>query len=418
MSQLPYAHGAEQTPIGLYIHIPFCARKCPYCDFNTYAGLGSLHERTVSALCSELASWGSRVDGRPIASVFIGGGTPTVLSNASLQQLVDTVHRAFALAGNCEISVEANPGTVDRGKFRLLRDLGVNRLSIGVQSFQTQELQFLGRIHDTDDVYAAYEAARSADFDNINLDFIFGLPNQGRASWENTLARALALEPDHLSLYSLIVEPDTPLFEWVETGIVTEPDDDLAAELYEVALERLETGGYEQYEVSNWARTGSEKQSGRQTVPGRACRHNLLYWRNQEYVGIGPGAHSHLRRRDEDGATVSQRWSNIKPVAEYVSCIEIGESVIESSEVVDPRGSMGETMMLGLRLVNEGVSYRRFEQLHGIQITDTFADELATLQRQGLLIVEPDRVRLTRRGLMIGNQVFAAFLPEAAETVL
>ncbi|MFN2200340.1 MAG: radical SAM family heme chaperone HemW [Caldilineaceae bacterium] len=417
MSQFTHAHGAEQTPIGLYIHIPFCARKCPYCDFNTYAGLGSLHERTVDALCRELTFWGRQLDDRSVTSIFLGGGTPTVLSHSMLQRLMNTVYAAFALSEHCEVTVEANPGTVDRGKFRTLGELGVNRLSIGVQSFQAQELRFLGRIHGTDDVYAAYEAARAAGFDNINLDFIFGLPNQKRADWDETLAQAVALEPDHLSLYSLIVEPDTPLFEWVDSGSVPEPDDDLAAELYETAMERLATGGYTQYEVSNWARTVDTQKTGRQTVPMLACRHNLLYWRNQEYVGIGPGAHSHLRERVGDGAIVSRRWSNVKPVLDYASRVETDLTAIENGEVVRGRASMGETMMLGLRLVNEGVSYQRFERMHGAPLKEIFATELRTLQNQRLIAMDADRVRLTRRGLMIGNQVFAAFLPDAADAM-
>jgi oxygen-independent coproporphyrinogen-3 oxidase len=215
----------------------------------------------------------------------------------------------------------------------------------------------------------------------------------------------------------LIVEPDTPLFEWVDSGSVPEPDDDLAAELYETAMERLATGGYTQYEVSNWARTVDTQKTGRQTVPMLACRHNLLYWRNQEYVGIGPGAHSHLRERVGDGAIVSRRWSNVKPVLDYASRVETDLTAIENGEVVRGRASMGETMMLGLRLVNEGVSYQRFERMHGAPLKEIFATELRTLQNQRLIAMDADRVRLTRRGLMIGNQVFAAFLPDAADAM-
>ena len=251
---------------GLYVHIPFCARKCPYCDFNTYAGLGSLHGRTVDALCTELSIWGQKVAGRAVTSVFVGGGTPTVLADAQLSHLLESVRTAFALSEDCEITVEANPGAVDRDAFRLLRDLGVNRLSVGVQSFQPDELAFLGRIHAVGDVYRAFDAARSAGFDNVNLDFMFGLPDQSRQAWADTLTKALELGPEHLSLYSLIVEPDTPLYQWVESGRVAAPDDDTAGDLFEMAVERLNFAGYVHYEVSNWAKAAGENHVLRRCV--------------------------------------------------------------------------------------------------------------------------------------------------------
>jgi oxygen-independent coproporphyrinogen III oxidase len=406
---------AQLNSFGVYIHVPFCARKCPYCDFNTYAGLGSLYERTVEALCTELSVWGERIAGRAVTSVFVGGGTPTVLADAQLSCLLETVQSEFSLAGDCEITVEANPGTVDREKFRLLHGLGVNRLSIGVQSFQPDELMFLGRIHGVDDVYRAYDAARAAGFDNLNLDFIFGLPNQALEMWEDTLNKAVALGPEHLSLYSLIVEPNTPLDQWVESGQVIAPDEDQTGEMYELAVERLSRSGYVHYEVSNWAKGANEEGWSAGLLPKRACRHNLLYWRNGEYVGIGPGAHSHLRHRDADGMMVSRRWSNYKSVQGYVRRIEEREPVEAFSEELSVRDSMGETMMLGLRLVHEGVSYRRFEQLHGIGLVDVYGEELQTLQKRGLVDADGERVRLTPRGLMLGNQAFVEFLPEATE---
>ena len=257
---------------GLYVHIPFCARKCPYCDFNTYAGLGSLHGRTVDALCTELSTWGEQVAGRDVTSVFIGGGTPTVLADVQLSRLLESVRAGFALSDDCEITVEANPGAVDRGVFGLLRELGVNRLSIGVQSFQADELAFLGRIHTVDDVYGAFDAARCAGFDNVNLDFMFGVPGQSRQGWADTLTQALALGPEHLSLYSLIVEPDTPLYQWVESGRVAAPDDDAAGDLFEMAAERLNSAGYIHYEVSNWAKAGGGEPQTVAVRPSRACR--------------------------------------------------------------------------------------------------------------------------------------------------
>ena len=398
------------TPaLGLYIHIPFCARKCPYCDFNTYAGLESLHDTTVDALCIEMERWGPRLAGRTASTVFVGGGTPTVLTAAQLERIFGAVHRCFTVDAGAEITCEANPGTVDQAKFGVLRSLGVNRLSMGVQSFQPAELHFLGRIHSVEDVGQAFATARKAGFDNINLDFIFGLPGQTEASWCDTLERALALAPEHLSLYSLIVEPNTPLFHWVENGSVPEPDEDQAALHYERAMERLAAGGYIQYEVSNWARRTGECRDDE--TPELASRHNLIYWRNDDYLGIGPGAHSHLRT-EEGSVQVERRWGNRKPVPSYGKRMRAGDSVEDFAEEIAPPVGMGETMMLGLRLVREGVPLDRFTALHGRSLSDAFGTEVDRLCGDGLLTVDARRVRLTPRGLMVGNQVFARFLPD------
>jgi oxygen-independent coproporphyrinogen III oxidase len=395
-------------PIGLYIHIPFCEKKCAYCDFNTYAGLDAHFGATVTALGLEMARWRTALAGRSLTSVFIGGGTPTVLDERQLAQLFGAIEANFSLAADCEITCEANPGTVDRAKFQQLRALGVNRLSLGVQSFQPAELQFLSRIHTVEDVLLAYEAARGAGFANINLDFIFGLPGQSPADWQATLNQALALQPEHLSLYSLIVEPNTPLHHWVTTGQTAAPDEAVAADLYEAAIDELGTAGYLQYEVSNWARNPAN--AALTATPHFASRHNLLYWRNQEYLGIGPGAHSHLRAVDEAG--VGRRWGNRKAVAGYVKRINAGEPVMEFSETIDLPLAMGESMMLGLRLLQEGVPLARFQSQHGCDLGQVYATELTALTAAGLLTVDDERVRLTHAGLLVGNQVFARFLPD------
>jgi len=404
-----------EPPLGLYIHVPFCERKCPYCDFNTYAELGEMFQAYVDALGDEIERWSELLAGRAVSTVFLGGGTPTVLSTAQLDQVLATVRRCVAIAADAEITSEANPGTVDRAKFAGLRALGVNRLSMGVQSFQPSELAFLGRIHDVADVYAAFDAARSAGFDNINLDFMFGLPDQSPEAWDATLDAALALAPEHLSLYSLIVEPNTPLYQWVQAGQVAAPDDDAAADLYARARERLGEAGYAQYEVSNWARDGvAEVRTG--TVPAAACRHNLIYWRNQEYLGVGPGAHSHLRgwsfgRSVDAGA--DRRWANIRPVPGYIRRVRAGKPIEAFHEDLDGPTAMGETMMLGLRLVGEGVPFEHFAALHRADLRAVYAGELAELADWGLIEVGDDRVRLTERGLMVGNQVFARFVPDS-----
>jgi oxygen-independent coproporphyrinogen-3 oxidase len=353
--------------------------------------LNDLHGSYTQALVAEIRAWGERLQHPTLKTIFVGGGTPTVLSAAQLAEIFAAIHDSFVLAPGCEVTCEANPGTVDQARFADLRRLGVNRLSMGVQSFQPDELTFLGRIHDVADVYRAFDAARQADFDNISMDFIFGLPHQLIEAWQDTLKQAMALDAEHLSLYSLIVEPETPLHHWVQTGQVDNPDADLAADHYELAIDTLGKAGYGHYEVSNWAK-GDLK-----------CQHNLVYWRNQDYLGVGPGAHSHLN---------DQRWGNRRPVPGYIKRIGQGESVEAFQETISPRLAMGETMMLGLRLIDEGVAHTRFQDLHGAPLTQVFAPEIAQLLGWGMVGVDAERIRLTQRGLMLGNQIFARFLPD------
>ncbi len=335
------------APLSLYLHIPFCARKCPYCDFNTYAGLQALFEPLSLALAREIMTAGAARGRPPVHTIFLGGGTPTVLSAAQLARLLDACAQAFTILPGAEITSEANPGTVDRPRFADLVSLGVNRLSMGVQSFDADELAFLGRIHSADDAEIAFASARAAGFHNISLDFIFGLPQQQPATWERTLQRALALAPEHLSLYSLIVEDGTPLADWVRSGRTPAPDEDLAADLYEMAQARLAAAGYQQYEISNWAQrhpTGDNFQS----------QHNLTYWRNRDYLGFGPGAFS-----GEQG----RRWSNLRSPAEYIRRLTAGQTVVDWQEEAAPALAMGETMMVGLRLLDEGVNRAAFRAL-------------------------------------------------------
>lgn len=379
--------------LSLYIHIPFCARKCPYCDFNTYAGLSALYQPLTAALVREIEQAGDQYGHPPVHTIFLGGGTPTVLSATQLAAILAACARAFSIDKTAEITSEANPGTVDQDRFTALRALGVNRLSLGVQSFQPAELTFLGRIHSASEAVTAFSAARAAGFDNINLDFMFGLPGQTLPSWHDTLDRALALGPEHLSLYSLIVEDHTPLADWVASGRVSMPDEDLAADQYEAAQQRLAAAGYVQYEISNWARAAAGERG--------QCRHNLTYWRNANYLGFGPGAFSGL-----DG----RRWSNLRSPAEYIRRITAGETTIDWEETASPRLAMGETMMVGLRLLHEGVDRHRFQARFGQDVLTVYPSQVADLQTRGLLEVTAEAVRLTPAAVLIGNQVFGRFL--------
>ena len=399
------------TPLALYLHIPFCAVRCAYCDFNTYAGLERLFGPYTAALAEDIRRAGAARGRPPARTIFIGGGTPTVLPAELLAHALAACRDAFDVAPDAEITSEANPGTVDGAHFTALRALGINRLSMGVQSFDDAELRWLGRLHGADEAEAAFHAARAAGFDNINLDFMFGLPGQTPDTWARTLERALRLAPEHLSLYSLTVEHGTPLFDRVRRGLSAEPDDDLAAELYARACERLAAGGYAQYEISNWAkRINAIRHSPFADSPFAdspfadspfVCRHNLVYWRRGPYLGFGAGAHSCAEDR---------RWWNVKPVPEYIRRIEAGQSPERDGEPIDRRLALGETMMLGLRLVAEGVSEARFRDRFGVGLEDAFGAEIADLVARGLLERLRDRVRLTAQGRLLGNRVFAEFL--------
>lgn len=407
----------DRPRYSLYIHIPFCRRRCSYCDFNTYAGLESLIPPYVSALCHE-AGWVEPAAGYklPIHTIFLGGGTPSLLPLPELERFFQAVWGAFTVQKTAEISLEANPGTLDLASLRGLRVLGVNRLSLGMQSSHADELALLGRIHTYEEVVQAVEWARAVGFDNLNLDVIFGLPGQPLERWEATLKQAVALGPEHLSLYSLTLEEGTPLLGWVQAGQLPEPDPDLAADMYDLAIEMLERAGYEQYEISNWAK------------PGYECRHNLQYWRNLPYIGLGAGAH---------GYAEGLRIANVLTPGEYIARLDgpytqtyshyeykkAGEKILPGRFPVSPASAqvtpidqpteIGETMMMGLRLTREGVSQTRFQERFGRGLGQTFEKQIQRLIGLGLLEwagEQGDVLRLTRRGRLLGNQVFVEFI--------
>lgn len=382
-------------PLALYTHIPFCRCRCTYCDFNTYAGLEELFAPYVAALAQEIRRAGR---GERVATIFVGGGTPSILPLALLADLLAACRETFAVDADAEISVEANPGTVDEAKLDGLQRLGVNRLSFGVQSAHPGELALLGRLHTFDQAVQAVSMARAAGFDNLSLDLIYGLPDQSLGRWEATLQAALALSPDHVSAYCLTVEDGTPLADEVAAGQVPEPDPDLAAEMYELAEARLAEAGFAHYEISNWAR------------PGRECRHNLVYWRNGDYLGFGAGAHSH-RIGPPHREPVERRWWNVLAPAEYVARVEAGASPEAGAEEIGPVLAMGETMMLGLRL-SEGMSDAVFRARFGRGLDEVYRRELEELAALGLVEWDGIRVRLTTRGWLLGNQAFARFLPD------
>lgn len=382
--------------LAVYVHVPFCERKCLYCDFNSGVYGPETRTRYVEALLAEIRATPCR---GTAASVFIGGGTPSVLPASSIARILDAVRDRFDVTADAEITVECNPGTVASERMAGettasflggLRNAGVNRLSFGVQSFDADVLRRLGRIHNPEQAVASVVAAREAGFDNINLDLMFALPGQTAAIWAETLRRALALETAHLSCYSLIVEPETPFHAWDAAGQLARPDNDEEAAMYETCIETLVSAGYEHYEVSSFARTG------------RRCRHNQVYWRNEEYVGFGVGAASYV-----DGV----RFTRKPTVEDYLRSALTGADTVSEREVLDVRGSMGETMMLGLRLM-EGVSRKRFAARFGRDPVDVWPAAISRLESQGLLAVTPERIALTRRGLLVANDVWEAFVAD------
>ncbi|MEF3275619.1 MAG: radical SAM family heme chaperone HemW [Chloroflexus sp.] len=390
----------------LYIHIPFCHRRCSYCDFNTYANMEHRIEAYVTALCAELAMLRESLPPRPASaeaaalrpSIFFGGGTPSMLTPHQIERILQAAAAIVPLA-HAEISLEANPGTVlSRDYLRDLRSLGVNRLSMGVQSLHDPTLRMLGRIHTAAEARASYKDARAVGFETINLDFIFGLPGQDLADWRATLREVISWEVDHLALYSLILEEATPLYAQVTAGRLQVPDDDLTGAMYELAIELLGSAGYRHYEISNWVRPHTADRPD--APPILACHHNLAYWLNSDYLAAGAGAHGHI---------FPLRYANLRPIDSYIAAVEAGRRPIAETITLTRVDLAAETMMMGLRL-DIGVSFDHFAARVGQTLTEMYGPTLSKLSAQGLITVDQQRVRLTARGRMVGNQVFAHFV--------
>ena len=377
-----------QNPLGIYVHIPFCRAKCSYCAFVSQVCDLSVQHSYVAALCREIAAAGGDFS-VPADTVFLGGGTPTLLPATDLTQILQAIRETFALTEDAEISLEANPGTVDVASLKLLRQAGFNRLSLGVQSFDDQVLRGIGRIHRAAEAAQAVGMARSAGFENISMDLMFGLPLQSLNSWRETLARAVSLEPDHISAYELKLEEETPLAALVASGQASLPAEGEEEAMYDWLNEFLPQQGFSRYEISNYAR------------PGRECRHNLKYWRYQPYRGFGVAAHSF------NGIA---RFANTEELSRYIARIEAGESAEEFRETLDEPDRMAEYVFLALR-TTAGLSAMDFEVQFRRSFTDYFAVAIAELKKSGMLTNEKEQWRLTEKGLKLSNQAFVKFLP-------
>lgn len=369
----------------LYLHIPFCERKCLYCDFYSVEGVARM-DRFLSALHREIDLY-SEYTGT-FETIFLGGGTPSLLTPEQLQKILSHLRDRFHVKPDAEVTLETNPGTVDARKLADFRASGVNRLSVGIQSFVEEELRFLSRIHTADEATRCIRDAREQGFGNISIDLIYSLPGQDRTRWERTLTEALALRPDHVSAYSLIVEENTPLWRLVADGRVVPNSLESEAELYEFTMDFMAAHGYEHYEVSNYAK------------PGFRCRHNHAYWSHENYLGFGPSAHSFWI-----GPSLHEgnRWANVASVEAYCRMLEEGHPPVEFREVVARKELANERMFLGLR--SDGVNFDRLVNDLGMHLTRNQKATVSHLVAEGLAILQNETLRLTPRGFLLCDEI-------------
>lgn len=376
--------------IGLYIHIPFCKRKCYYCDFNSYSDMEYLIPDYIKALKKEMEYYKGLLEARRVISIYIGGGTPTILTCAQLSEVVTS---AVSMLSNwskeLEITVEANPDTLSDKKLGVLKEIGVNRLSLGLQAYQLQLLERLGRFVSPKEFEWGFFSAREKGFSNINVDLIFGLPGQTLAHWEETLMKVIELKPEHISAYSLKIEKGTRLYDEYKRGNLELPDDESEREMYYIAKGLLTAGNYDHYEISNFA------------IRGYKCNHNLLYWKNREYIGLGAGAHSHFK---------NERYYNEENPRKYIRLINKGEIPVKGKETVTSSIEVAETLLMNLRLIS-GVNKLEFYRRFGYGINDIYGQRIESLKSKGLIEETEDHIMLTPLGLDLANEVFIEFLP-------
>ena len=388
-----FAPIATDAPIGVYIHVPFCAHICPYCDFTTYAGKNDLVPAYVDAVVREIELRAGEAGTRSAATIYLGGGTPSLLTPAQIERVLTSVRSHLPVLANAEVTMEANPNGLSPDHLAGYLQAGVNRLSIGAQTLDRRGLRTLGRQHEAEDVLSSLHAARAVGFERINLDFIFGWPGQSRDSWQRDLHTLVALGeagPDHLSLYSLIVEPGTPYADAAARGILNMPDDDATADMYEDAIAIMAAAGWDHYEIANWCRE-----------PTGYSRHNAIYWQHGDYLGIGAGAF---------GTMNGKRVMNHLLPERYIADLANDVLPHSNTEVLDETTARAESMMLGLRLLNDGVDAAGFHTRHGITLSDAYGPQIERMQALGMMEPTAAGVRLTQRGMMLANSVVTEFL--------
>ena len=374
--------------LGLYLHIPYCLHKCGYCDFNSHPENQVESVHYVEALLKEIKFYSTTLKSYNVPTVFMGGGTPTILPPSQLKKILDTVRQSFNLTPDCEITIEANPATIKLETLQEIHAAGYNRISIGVQSFDEKELQLLERVHNEEEIHSTVHRARSANFENLSMDLMFALPDQSTEKWQSHLKQATAKNPDHLSTYNLTIEPATAFFKLHEKGKLCLPHEDIQLEMYETTIQVLEDAGYSQYEISNFSKPGMESQ------------HNINYWNNGEYLGVGAGASSYLN---------GERSKNINLPSIYIREIETKASAIHTREHLEPLQAMGETLMLGLRLL-KGVSIDVFENRFQVSFQKVYGKVVESLLNQELITLNENRIALSRKGLFLADSVILKFM--------
>jgi oxygen-independent coproporphyrinogen III oxidase len=377
----------------LYLHIPFCEHKCIYCDFyslvpsKSESGHRSLQVQFLSALKTEIELRAADPRFREsYETVFFGGGTPSLLHPSEIEEILHLLSSRFSIRKDAEITLETNPGTVDQKKLRAFRSAGINRISMGIQSFHDQDLKFLTRIHTASEAKQCVRDCQTAGFENISFDLIFSLPNQTLTQWKSNLEQAVDLQPAHISCYSLIIEPETPLFHMVQSNQVVPINDDLDAELYECTIDFLASHGYDQYEISNFAK------------PDFQCLHNLNYWNHSHYLGFGPSAHSFLG---------SERWANISDVSDYIKQLRDGTLPIAENEHLTQSQLMEETIFLGLR--SKGIDMEQFRHRFSRDLFTEYALKITELIRQGYARMDGNQLRLTSKGYVLCDEICQSF---------
>jgi len=370
---------------GIYIHIPFCERKCIYCDFYSVENL-NLIDRFTESLLKEIEIFSIEADffnDSIFDTIYFGGGTPSLLEPAQIEKILNKLSQSFKISSNPEITLETNPGTVDRRKLLEFKNLGVNRISFGVQSFFDDDLKFLGRIHTGEDAFKCVNDSFEVGFENVSIDLIFGLPGQTVEKWLENLKFAVSLNVPHISAYNLIVERGTPLHELVSLGKVEIPEDEIQAQLYERTIDFLENAGYVHYEVSNYAFEGFE------------CRHNLKYWQYENYIGFGPSAHSFW---------INKRWWNFANLNKYINALDLGKIPVANFEILDEEKMIEEFIYLGLR--SKGINVARFKGKFGFEFVDgDIKDEIEELERAGYITIEDDFIKLTPKGFLLCDEI-------------
>lgn len=381
----------NKQALELYIHIPFCVRKCAYCDFLSFPATERAHETYVAKLIEEIYGQSAGFQDYCVTSIFLGGGTPSILSADLMRDLFEALYQCFDIAVDAEISIEANPGTLTMEKLHMYRTCGINRISIGLQSADDEELKALGRIHCYDDFLKSFQRARQAGFTNINVDLMSALPGQTVQSWKNTLRKVMMLKPEHISAYSLIIEEGTPFYDRYHADQSAFPDEEMDREMYHLTKEIMEAQGFERYEISNYAK------------PGYECRHNIGYWTGVDYLGLGLGASSY---------THGFRYHNVTDIDEYLSLdLSEGGAAARDIQKMSEKEQIEEFMFLGLRMM-KGVSGSEFFERFGLNLWSIYGEVFDRLAAQGLLEVRKPEVRLTELGIDVSNMVLSEFLLE------